>query len=100
MIKEIVTSHQTENYGWATSEFIFTEPTTLHQVLEWIEKTHQEWGIITIYDRNYCILRKFDYDLYNNKIFYYHLNQELNYIVKTMTTNHSWSWCDFEIKLQ
>ena len=32
-----------------------------------------EWGTVCIINRNSDIIRKFDYDTYNNNIFYHHL---------------------------
>ncbi len=77
------------------------ENTTLEEALKWIQKNAKTWGVITIYRKNNSILRCFDYDLYNNTVFYHHLNG-WNYkqVVKKVTFDYCFMGEDIDIYIQ
>lgn len=79
MITEKITISQDSNceMGWGRLEDVQGKP--LKEILEFIKRTFKTWGTCSILDKSdNMVIRKFDYDLYNTKIFYCHLNWELN----------------------
>lgn len=80
-MKKIVTQPQTCDMGSGFGKIEFEPGTTLRQVLDFYKNNSRTWGECTIQYKNGEILRKFDYDIYNSNIFYYHLSWELDCIV-------------------
>ena len=72
---------QTCDMGHGKGEYIFSNM-TLRQVLDWFKQNLHDWGTIIIQFKNGDILRKFDYDLYNDSQFYHHLSWEYNLLVE------------------
>lgn len=48
------------------------ENKTLREVLNWIKQNACDWGIITIFSAG-KVIRRFDYDVFNNHQFYHNL---------------------------
>lgn len=62
---------------------------TLKEALEWLQQNQKTWGTVIIYRGFDNIVRCFDYDLYNNNIFYHHLTGwQYEYIVKKIEFNY------------
>ena len=72
-MERIIDHPQTCDMGSGFGHITVSKDTTLKEVLTWIGQTRKTWGTITIYNDK-GILRCFDYDLYNNNIFYHHLS--------------------------
>lgn len=75
-MKRIIDIPQKSDMGNGFGHYDNINGTTLEQVLNWLEENIKTWGIITIYDKNNKIIRKFDYNLYNRRYFYYNLSWE------------------------
>ena len=80
-MKKIITQPQVCDMGSGRGKIEFEPGTTLRQVLDFYKNNSRTWGECTIQYKNGEILRKFDYDIYNNNIFYYNLSWELDYVV-------------------
>lgn len=73
VIREVITDPQKSDMG---SGFGYVEGVvgcTLKEVLDFYAKNSKNWGVVHIY-RNGNIVRRFDYDTYNNNIFYHNLS--------------------------
>ena len=73
-IKEVITDPQKSDMG---NGFGYVDGVTgciLEQILEFYAKNNKTWGTVCIY-RHGNIIRKFDYDTYNNNIFNHNLNE-------------------------
>lgn len=81
IMQENIIYTQQSDMGNGYGEYIFSN-ITLEQALKWFEENLYDWGVITIQFKNGDILRKFDYDLYNNSQFYHHLSWEYDLLVK------------------
>lgn len=86
-MKENIIYTQQSDMGSGYGEYIFSN-ITLRQALKWFEENLYDWGVITIQFRNGDILRKFDYDLYNNSQFYHHLSWEYNLLIEKIEFNY------------
>ena len=69
MIRNII-EPQKSDMGSGAGEYLFSDGTTLGDFLKWYKENSKTWGEITIIYNDGRILRKFDYDLYNNNICY------------------------------
>lgn len=72
-MREVITRPQMSDMG---SGFGYVEGAvgcTLEEVLNFYAKNSKDWGTVCIHRKN-NIVRKFDYDTYNNNIFYHHLS--------------------------
>lgn len=72
-MKRIIDRPQVSDMGSGFGHIEIEENTTLEEVLRWIQKNAKTWGTLTIYRNNDDIVRCFDYDLYNNTVFYHNL---------------------------
>lgn len=72
-MKQIIDQPQKSDMGSGWGHFELPEGIALGEVLEWLHKHQKSWGTVTIY-RAGNVVRRFDYDLYNNKVFYHHLS--------------------------
>lgn len=71
---------------------------TLEEALKWLQRNQKTWGVVTIYRGSDDIVRCFDYDLYNNNIFYHNLNSwQYKYIVKKIEFNYCFMGEDIDI---
>ena len=71
-MKFIIDDPQKSDYGTGLGHLELEGTATLKEVLDYIELMTNSWGTVYIYnDRN--LLRCFDYELYNQHIFYHHL---------------------------
>ena len=80
-MEKVITRPQTCDMGSGFGKIEVEPNTTLRQVLEFYKNNSRTWGVCTIQFEDGEILRKFDYDVYRNDIFYYHLSWELNWFV-------------------
>jgi hypothetical protein len=72
---------------------------TLAEILNFYAKNSKDWGTVCIH-RNGDIVRKFDYDTFNNNIFYYNLDWwEYELIVKEVKFRYCWMTKDIDIYL-
>lgn len=73
----------------------------LQEVLNWIESNTITWGIVTIYNNEGNIIRKFDYDLYNSNQFFHWLNGwQYSNLVEKVRFEDCFMCRDFDIYLQ
>lgn len=100
-MKRIVTDPQKSDMGLGFGIWEFDKPTSLIEFLDYIKKNHKAWGEIVIKESDGSILRRFDYDTYNNNILYTHLNvwQEKAEIEK-VRFNYCFMNEDIDIKLK
>lgn len=100
-LKEIITHPQTSDMGSGWGYLEGAPGCTLEQILEFYHKNSRSWGTITIYGRNSDIVRKFDYDTYNNSEFYHHLS---GWQYESMVKEVKFSYCfmsqDIDIYLE
>lgn len=98
-MKEIITDPQISDMG---SGFGYVEGApgrTLEEVLNFYAKNSETWGTVCIYEKE-DIVRKFDYDTFNNNIFYHKLNGwEYQLIVKKVKFEYSFMNKDIDIYL-
>ena len=83
-MKRIIDIPQTSDMGHGFGHIeVEQNAVTLEEALKWLQLNQKTWGTITIYRGSNNIVRCFDYDLYNNNIFYHHLSGwQYNYIVE------------------
>ena len=99
-MKRVIDNPQTCDMGDGTGHYEFEKPTTLKQFLEGYKATSKSWGVIRIVERKGTVLRKFDYDTYNDKQFYYHLSWQLDMLVKHVNFRYCFMNEDVSIELQ
>lgn len=88
-MKEIIDQPQKSDMGNGWGHFEFPLGTTLLDALSWIKANRKTWGTVKIYRNTTCI-RYFDFDLFNNKIFYHHLS---GWEYKTLVREIQFSYC-------
>lgn len=81
-MKRTITHPQTCDMGSGFGIIEFEPNATLGDILKFYKQNVKTWGTCTIKYADGKILRKFDFDLYNNRTFYYHLSWELDIKVK------------------
>lgn len=98
-MKEVITNPQKSDMG---SGFGYVEGVagcTLAEVLNFYAKNSKTWGTVCIH-RKGDIVRKFDYDTYNNKVFYHHLSGwEYQLTVKEVKFDYCFMNKDIDIYL-
>ena len=72
-IREVIINPQVSDMGSCFGYVEGANGCSLKEILEFYAKNSNAWGIVCIH-RNGDIVRKFDYDTYNNNIFYHHLS--------------------------
>lgn len=84
-MKRVIDQPQKSDMGSGWGHYEFKEGLTLLEVLDYLRKDLKSWGTVTIYRGTDDVVRCFDFDLYNNKIFYHHLSGwQYNFIVKAV----------------
>ena len=73
-MEKIITRPQTCDMGSGYGEITFNENDTLQDFFNFFVKEIKSWGVMTVYAPNKEIMRKFDYNLYNDKQFYQHIS--------------------------
>ena len=68
----IIDRHQQSDMGTGYGHIEGCEGVSLKDVLAWIEENACDWGVLTIFCAGKMI-RRFDYDVFNNHQFYHHL---------------------------
>lgn len=82
-MKRIIDMPQKSDMGSGWGHYEFTAGITLREALDELHKTLKPWGTITIFRDTTDVVRCFDFDLYNDKIFYHHLSGwQYNYTVR------------------
>ena len=99
-IEKIIIRPQTCDMGSGFGKFEFEENTTLKDFLEFYKHNSKTWGNITIRKKDGKILRVFDYNTYNDNIFYYHLNWELDDKLKEVNFDYCFMNENVEIILK
>lgn len=96
-MERIVDRPQQSDMGSGFGHITVSENTSLGEILTWIRQNMKTWGTITIYNDSE-VLRCFDYDLYNNNIFYHHLSGWwYNVIVKKVQCEYCFMSEDIDI---
>lgn len=72
-MREVITMPQKSDMGTGFGYVEDAVGCRLKQILEFYANNSNEWGTVCIINRKGDIVRKFDYDTYNNNIFYHHL---------------------------
>lgn len=100
-IKEVITIPQASDMGCGFGCVEGADGCTLEQILEFYAKNDDKsWGTVSIYRKN-DVIRKFDYDIYNNNIFYHHLyDWQYKLTVKEVEFTYSWMNKDIDIYLK
>lgn len=82
-MKRVIDQPQKSDMGSGWGHYEIKEGLTLREVLDYLRKNLKSWGTVTIYRGANDVVRRFDFDLYNNKIFYHHLSGwQYNFIIK------------------
>lgn len=97
-MKRIIDQPQKSDMGSGWGHYEVPKDLTLEEALNCLQKDLKSWGTITIYKGSDDIVRCFDFDLYNNKIFYHHLSGwQYNYTVKKIQFSYCFMSEDIEI---
>ena len=99
-MKRIIDRPQTCDMGSGFGHIELPENTTLKEILDWIQTNMKTWGTVTIFRHTDDVVRCFDYDLYNNQIFYHHLSWQYNSIVRKVEFIYCFMSEDIEIYLK
>ena len=99
-MKKIITHPQACDMGDGRGYIEFEPKTTLREVLNWYKANSRTWGECIIKYRDGEVLRRFDYDIYNNTQFYYHLTWELDFVVKEAKFSYCFMAEDLIITLE
>ena len=98
-MKKVITIPQKSDMGSGFGYIEGAVGCNLEEVLNFYGKNTKTWGTVCIY-RNDEVIRKFDYDTYNNKIFYHHLNRsEYQLTVKETKFEYCFMLEDIDIYL-
>ena len=73
VIREVITNPQKSDMGSGFGYVEFTTDCSLKEMLEFYANNNKTWGTVCIHSKG-NIVRKFDYDTYNNNMFYHHLS--------------------------
>lgn len=99
-MKEVITRPQMSDMGSGSGYLDGATGCTLREVLDFYTKNSKDWGTVCIHDRKYDTIRKFDYDTYNNNVFYHHLSGwEYQLIVKEVKFEYCFMNKDIDIYL-
>jgi hypothetical protein len=100
-MKKVITQPQVCDMGDGRGEIQFEIGTRLKDVLNFYQNNSKTWGICTIQYNDGKIIRKFDFDIYNNNIFYYNLYVwELDLLVKEATFSYCFMNEDLVITIE
>lgn len=98
-MKRDVIRPQQSDMGSGHGKYLFPDGTTLIDFLEWYKINSKTWGTILITYRDGNILRKFDYDLYNNNVCYTHFSWENSLPIREIEFYYSWMNEDVYIRI-
>lgn len=73
-MREVITRPQMSDMGSGCGYIKGASGCTLEEVLNFCSNNSKTWGVVSIYNKNEDIVRKFDYDTYGKNIFYHHLS--------------------------
>lgn len=98
-IREVITNPQTSDMGSGFGYVDGAVGCTLKEILDFYVKNSKSWGTVSIY-RDGDAIRKFDYDTYNNNIFYHNLSgYEYKLMVKEVKFDYCWMSKNIDIYL-
>ena len=98
-MREVITRLQKSDMGSGCGYVDGTVDFTLKEVLDFYAKNSKSWGTVCIH-RKGDIVRKFDYDTYNNNVFHHNLNGlEYQLTVKEAKFNYCFMNKDIDIYL-
>ena len=70
-MKRIITEpHMGSGFGI----YKFEKGKVLYDFLEWHKNNSRTWGVISIFDKQGNYIRIFDYDLYDDEVYYHYLS--------------------------
>ena len=99
VLREIITNPQKSDMGSGFGYVDGAIGCTLKEVLDFYVKNNKSWGTVYIY-RNNDVIRIFDYDTYNNNVFYHHLSGwQYQFIVKEVKIEYCFMNKDIYIYL-
>lgn len=99
-MKEVITQPQMSDMGIGEGIIADAAGHTLREVLDFCAKNSTDWGTVCIYDGKE-IIRKFDYNLYNDNIFYHHLEGwQYQKTVEEVTFNYCFMGKNIDIFLE
>lgn len=98
-MEKVIITPQKSDMGSGFGELKFNKGDSLEDFFKFFIDNIKAWGTITIsWDDDKKIIRKFDYDLWNNKILYYNIN---GWVLKAKLKKVTFSYCfmseDYEI---
>lgn len=101
-MREVIDRPQMSDMGNGFGHIEIEQDTvTLEEALKWIQRNRKSWGRITIYRGSNDVVRRFDYDLHNNNVFYHHLcGCEYDYIVKKIEFSYCFMSEDINIYVE
>lgn len=98
-MKKIITNPQKSDMGSGFGYVDGAAGCTLKEVLNFYANNSKNWGTICIHRKGDTI-RKFDYDTYNNNVFYHHLDGwEYQLTVKEVKFDYCFMKEDIDIYL-
>ena len=98
-MKRNIIKPQMSDMGNGYGEYLFPKGTTLGEFLEWYKKNSETCGEVSITYIGGDVLRKFDYDLYNNDIFYTHFSWQNQLPIKKIEFYYCFMSKDVFIRL-
>ena len=100
-MKRVITVQQKSDMGSGFGYISDVSGCTLKEVLDFCANNDKLWGVVSIYDRNENVVRKFDYDTYSKNIFYHHLSGwEYKFIVREAVFTYRFTNQDIDIYLK
>ena len=99
VLREVVTKPQKSDMGTGFGYVESAYGCSLREIMEFYAKNSRSWGTVCIH-RNGNVVRKFDYDTYNNNIFYYKLDGwQYEFTVKEVKFEYCFMNKDIDIYL-
>lgn len=88
-MKRVIDIPQKSDMGSGSGHYEGADGLTLKEVLNYLYENLESWGTVTIYRGSNDIIRCFDFNRYNDNIFYHHLSGwQYNFIVKKVKFNY------------
>ena len=101
MMKQVIDRSQMSEMGNGWGHYELPENINLMEVLGELRKSLKSWGKVTIYRGTNNRIRCFDFNLYNDKIFYHHLTgTDYNCIVREVKFTYCYMSEDIDIYVE
>lgn len=82
-MERVIDHPQKSDMGSGYGHYEGIDGMNLGKVLDELCKTLKSWGTVTIYRGLDDVVRRFDFDLYNSKVFYHNLSGwQYNYTIR------------------